>query len=42
MLKIPCSWAASSFRTMWRSAPPPTIDRGALGDTVIGEGAKLG
>ena len=31
----------SSFKTMSRSAPESTIDRGANRDTVIGEGAKI-
>ena len=35
------SSAASSSRTTSRSAPEPTIDRGAGGDTVIGEGTKI-
>ena len=33
--------AASSSRTTSRSAPAPPIDRGAIRDTVIGEGTKI-
>ncbi len=35
------NWDGSSSRTIARSARLPTIDRGALGDTVIGEGSKI-
>ena len=33
--------AGSSSRTTWRSAPTAAIDRGALKDTIIGEGTKI-
>ena len=33
--------AVSSSRTTWRSAPIRRVDRGALKDTIIGEGTKI-